>query len=62
MQRRPDPLTNYEKGNKIFILELQLQMARNKIISHGIPFVTKFKFLLWVVSSNSNGAFNCIEI
>ena len=61
MQRRPD-LTNYEKGNKIFILELQMQMARKKIISHGIPFVMKFKFLLWVVSSNSNGAFNCIEI
>ena len=61
MQRRPD-LTNYEKGNKIFILELQLQMARKKIISHGIPFVIKFKFLLWVVSSNFNGAFNCIEI
>ena len=61
MQRRPD-LTNYEKGNKIFILELQMQMARKKIISHGIPFVIKFKFLLWVVSSNSNGAFNCIEI
>ena len=61
MQRRPD-LTNYEKGNKISILELQLQMARKKIISHGIPFVIKFKFLLWVVSSNSNGAFNCIEI
>ena len=61
MQRRPD-LTNYEKGNKIFILELQIQMARKKIISHGIPFVIKFKFLLWVVSSNSNGAFNCIEI
>ena len=60
MQRRPD-LTNYEKGNKIFILELQMQMARKKIISHGIPFVIKFKFLLWVVSSNSNGAFNCIE-
>ena len=61
MQRRPD-LTNYEKGNKIFTLELQMQMARKKIISHGIPFVIKFKFLLWVVSSNSNGAFNCIEI
>lgn len=61
MQRRPD-LTNYEKGSKIFILELQMQMARKKIISHGIPFVIKFKFLLWVVSSNSNGAFNCIEI
>ena len=61
MQRRPD-LTNYEKGNKISILELQLQMARKKIISHGMPFEIKFKFLLWVVSSNSNGAFNCIEI
>ena len=62
MQRRPDPFTNYEKGNKIFILELQLQMVRKNIISLGIPFVIKFKFLLWVVSSNSNGAFNCIEI
>ena len=30
MQRRPDLLTNYEKWNKISILELQLQMARRK--------------------------------